>query len=295
MKKLFVEILIAVGLISSPSAVPVQDIPLPQAVVQEQKVLETVKEPEPAPKPRQTAPPQATKQVTTPQATDPAPISDPVVVIEENPVPVVNGQCGGSANDKVTEQPTENLCSAGETTSITKEENTYTWKCLGAGGGRNSTTCSTSIITDGMCGSLANTIVSQDYDKENLCSAGSYASLQTIGNQLQWSCIGEYGGKETACFATKVLTQADLTPAMEKIAGVCGAKQGTCASGTPTGGGINLTGTSYIWTCAGSNGGVGANCSVPKTATSTSSTPVYIPITPLCLNKSGICVIPTQY
>lgn len=118
---------------------------------------------------------------------------------------------------------------------------------------------------DGVCGSIANTIVPANFDQKKLCTVGSSYGLKYLGSQMNWSCTGVYGGQNASCYATKALTEADLPQAPAKVNGVCSATQGKCVSGTPSGGGLNLPGTSYIWTCSGSNGGAGAQCSVPKT------------------------------
>ena len=118
---------------------------------------------------------------------------------------------------------------------------------------------------DGMCGSIANTIVPANFDQRKLCTVGSSYGLKYLGSQMNWGCTGVYGGQNASCYATKALTEADLPPAPAKVNGVCSTTQGKCVSGTPSGGGLNLSGTSYIWTCSGSNGGTGAQCSIPKT------------------------------
>ena len=137
---------------------------------------------------------------------------------------------------------------------------------------------------DGVCGSIANTIVPANFDQKKLCAGGSSYGLKYLGNQMNWSCTGIYGGQNASCYATKAITEADLPPAPPKVNGVCSTTQDKCVSGTPSGGGINLSGTSYVWTCSGSNGGAGAQCSVPKIVPEPEFKICYAPC------YSGLCI-----
>ncbi|TAL21776.1 MAG: DUF4347 domain-containing protein, partial [Nitrospirae bacterium] len=55
---------------------------------------------------------------------------------------VVNGACGTSSGSTFTSAPGANLCSTGTSTGVTSNTNTYTWGCIGSGGGTNDNTCS---------------------------------------------------------------------------------------------------------------------------------------------------------
>lgn len=233
-KQFFAQVLVAVGIISAPVAIPPQNIPVPepQAIIQEQPV------PESAP----TAP-----KVSVP--TQSAPVEPIVAAPEPKPQPA----------PVVVPTPTE------EPAPVVKPE-------------------PVSKKADGVCGSLANTIVPTNFDQKKLCTVGSSYGLKYLGNQMSWGCTGQYGGQNTSCYATKAITEADLPPAPPKVNGVCSTSQGKCVSGTASGGGLNLPGTSYIWTCSGSNGGASAQCSVPKEAPKPEVKICYAPC------YSGLCI-----
>lgn len=264
-KSFFISVLVAVGIVSSPVVPPAQEIlnPEPQIIVEDQEVLQVAEETQPEVKTPQNTPKLPSQPVITQNTeivTNPIEISNTEEEPEQIEIPKINGQCGGSANKKVTIKPTENLCSQGEASSITQDGTSFVWKCLGSGGGKDSYSCRAPIITDGMCGSLANTIVPQNYDKNNLCSVGSYIyEPQTIGNQLQWKCYGENGGQNNACYATKALTQSDIQQQNQStqqtqtplINGSCGYAQNQTYSQTPTSG-LCGTGTATIVTKSGS-------------------------------------------
>lgn len=280
-KSFFISVLITVGIVSSPVPPPAQEIinPEPQIIVQDQEVKQVIEEPQITPKPVQNTP-KLPVEPTIVQKIEAITeeVSKPVIVeetLEQITIEKINGQCGGSANKKVTIKPSENLCSQGEASQVTQEDSSFTWKCLGSGGGKDSYSCSAPIITDGICGSLVNTIIPQNYDKNNLCLAGLYTNPQTIGNQLQWTCSGEYGGQNTACYATKVLTQNDIQQQNQStqqtqtplINGSCGYAQnqtysqppttGLCSAGTATI--VTKSGSQYKWACQSS--GAPAQCS----------------------------------
>ena len=295
-KEFFIGVLITVGIVSTPTSVPPQEIfiPEPEIAVQEQEAEQPVELSTEKPRTIQNESQNPVQQITpqqavveTPVASIPTPDS---VVIEEIPKPVIetrNGQCGNAANKRVTEQPTTNLCIAGNPSEVSKNGSSYTWNCLGVGGGKDSISCRTPIITDGICGSLANTIVPQNYERDDLCTAGFAGSVQTVGNQLQWSCGGEYGGKNVQCYATKALTQADVQQQAQQLAptqqqtslstktnGVCGNAQNSehvsapsnylCSSGTPTTVQLSSDGKSFIWSCSGISGGSSSQCNALK-------------------------------
>jgi hypothetical protein len=291
-KSFFISVLVAVGIVSSPVVPPAQEIlnPEPQTIVEDKEVLQVAEETQPEVKTPQNTPKLPSQSViiqNTEIVTNPIEISNTEEEPEQIEIPKINGQCGGSANKKVTIKPTENLCSQGEASSITQDGSSFVWKCLGSGGGKDSYSCRAPIITDGMCGSLANTIVPQNYDKNNLCSAGSYTNPQTIGNQLQWTCSGEYGGQNTACYATKALTQNDIqqqnqstqqasqqSPVSMIVNGACGyahnrqtiyqpVQVDLCSAGTSSG--LNSNTGSWKWSCVGSGGGSTAQCASDPT------------------------------
>lgn len=276
-KDFFIGVLITVGVISAP-VIPPHQVPInePSAVVQEQVIEDTQIEDEKTPIQETTSTHQTQSAPVIKQSTQqvvPTPIVEKTSVIEEEPEIVLekqNARCGVANGRKVTEEPSDNLCSIGKVGIITKDTNAYVWECSGIAGGEDQS-CRAPIITDAVCGNLANTIVPKNYDNSNFCSVGSYSNLKEIGNQMSWKCNGEYGGEDTACYATKALTEQDLvpqTPEPEKVNGVCGYAQnqaydytpshGLCSVGDATA--VTKASSSYKWSCNGSNGGSVAQC-----------------------------------
>jgi hypothetical protein len=279
LKDFFIGVLITVGVMSAPVIAP-QQIPVnePSAVVQEQIIEDTQIEDEQTPiqetatiNQAQSAP--IVEQVT--QQVAPAPVVEETLDVKDEPEIVLEKQdarCGVVNGRKLTEEPSENLCSTGEAGTVTKDGNAYVWKCVGIADGKDQS-CRAPIVTDAVCGSLANTIVPKNYNKDNFCSVGSYSNFIEIGNQMSWRCGGEYGGNDMACYATKALTDQDLqqqtsNPEPPKVSGVCGYAQnqtydytpshGLCSVGDATT--VTKNAPTYNWSCSGNNGGSMAQC-----------------------------------
>ncbi|HEU0080602.1 MAG TPA: hypothetical protein VFQ72_01065 [Candidatus Paceibacterota bacterium] len=135
---------------------------------------------------------------------EPAPTKvDPVVYAKP-----VNGSCGDVANRKLTQAPTESLCTTGDPTSVEEKDNTYSWTCMGKNGGWNASTCQAYKTEDGVCGSLANSIVPPKFNgftKDKLCTVGFETMVTTVGQQLSWQCGGWFGGKNAMCYAIQAV------------------------------------------------------------------------------------------
>jgi hypothetical protein len=275
-KEFFIGVLFAVGVISAPIPNTTDQIPTPdpEVFIQANSSKETIDDvsaeieiEEPSEIANSVS---ILKVAPTPVFIASEPEPAPTVLVEEEPTEVVeilNGQCG-NAIGRVIEKPTKNLCVVGEPTVIIEEASIYSWTCSGVNGGKDSLTCKAQIITNGHCGTLSNTIVPTNYDKNNLCSLGTVSDLQTVGTQLQWSCAGVYGGKSTQCYATKALTQSDLQIQSPRVDGVCGnannqtfdykPSRSLCSSGSASE--VTKNVSTYNWSCFGNNSGISVQC-----------------------------------
>ncbi len=164
----------------------------------------------------------------------------------------VNGLCGTSNGKPFLAVPTANLCRAGSPSATTGSGPWY-WSCAGTYGGANAS-CSAKLKINGTCGS-ANKADFFTQPTVNLCNSGN-ASSTTGKGPWRWTCAGSNGGTSARCSANL------------EVNGTCGSAGGQsfpraprsnlCGTGKPS----RLTGTGpWSWTCAGSNGGVTANCS----------------------------------
>jgi len=112
-----------------------------------------------------------------------------------------NGECGTGAASPRRDQPTDNLCSVGEVTTITGN-GPWTWTCRGLNGGTNAS-CETPAIIDGMCGN-ANHNASSEKPNNNLCYRG-IASYVKDNSLWLWTCAGINGGISEDCSAEKII------------------------------------------------------------------------------------------
>jgi len=282
-KNLFVQAMIAIGIISSPQVIPPQEVisPEPQVVVQDQSVQNTqeIKKESPVINKQKVSDEKKTENVSNIKTEIVTENKKPEIIIRQ-----VSGQFGNSNNKNITQIPTSNLCTQGEASSVTDEDGSYKWKCLGTSGGKDAN-CGANKKQDGLCGSLANTIMPTNYDKEKLCSVGISSGISYISNQASWSCSGEYGGEITKCLGFKEIKESDLIIKFPQINGTCGSSNNQtysqtptsnlCSSGTSTTPGLNLTNTGYIWQCVGSNNGSSVNCSANYKKVETTNTNNY--------------------
>ena len=114
----------------------------------------------------------------------------------------INGQCGSANGGTFETAPTDNLCSAGNASSVTGSTRTYTWNwtCDGINGG-SSASCSANMKVNGQCGS-ANGGTFETAPTDNLCSAGN-ASTVTGSGPWYWTCNGINSGSNANCSANK--------------------------------------------------------------------------------------------
>ena len=117
---------------------------------------------------------------------------------QEASVPVVeDGVCGPVEGIGTDRAPMDNLCNKG-TASRVSGEGPWTWACSGSNGGQ-AVACTAPRITDGACGSSANS-ATDDMPTADLCAAG-YASAVTGKGPWNWTCSGLYGGQAATCAA----------------------------------------------------------------------------------------------
>ncbi len=132
----------------------------------------------------------------------------------------------------------------------------YSWTCNGNASGSSSycQAFDSNSQVNGMCGSAAGVPV-LTAPSTNLCSQGTWTSVNQSGDGQQWLwiCNGSGGGTTSSCSA----------PVQQPYAnGACGTANGTaipntpnfnlCSSGTPSA--IGGTGP-WTWTCGGTGGG----------------------------------------
>ncbi len=132
------------------------------------------------------------------------------------------------------------------------------WNLLGSDSGP---IIPTPTPTNGSCGAdngkaLSNTPV-------NLCSAGSATNVSGNG-PWAWSCLGQNGGSNASCSATKSVTPPN------PVNGSCGSDNGKTLDTPPTalciaGTASNVSGNGpWSWSCNGQNGGSSATCAANK-------------------------------
>ncbi|MCL2474118.1 MAG: hypothetical protein FWF23_04365, partial [Alphaproteobacteria bacterium] len=129
----------------------------------------------------------------------------------------VDGTCGAADGTDAYTEPAapEDLCSTGTATTVTFDENTWSWSCTGVNGGTDSS-CSVSKSIDGdcedfeeeeeggetpvygACGS-ANGVSASVAPTANLCSAGTETSAALDGETWKWTCEGIGGGTTANC------------------------------------------------------------------------------------------------
>ncbi len=185
-----------------------------------------------------------------------------------------------------------NLCGKDATTSFNNVG--HSTKAKGILGGLLIGTYSATVsippsAVNGVCGPANNTSVSLA-PLAGLCAIGTASSVFGSG-PFTWSCTGSNGGVTASCSATLASVVTPPSP----IDGVCGAANNTSVSSAPTTGLCTLGTASsvsgsgpFTWSCAGSNGGVAANCSATKTVTVTPQTYSVTVTSSLVLSSSGM-------
>ncbi|MFA5246999.1 MAG: hypothetical protein WC408_03890, partial [Candidatus Micrarchaeia archaeon] len=172
----------------------------------------------------------------------------------------VAGKCGSIAGTKLDSAPSNDLCSVTSVTPSVQSTSTgWEWHCIGINGG-SPITCSANRQTNGVCGPAA----ANTYTKPStgLCNPGEASSIAGNG-PWTWTCAGYYGGdKSPTCTAPQSVDG-------ECSSNVNGQKYytfpsgiGLCSVGSDSD--AVLSGLTWSWSCAGSNGGITASCSAYK-------------------------------
>ena len=193
----------------------------------------------------------------------PFPMGAGLVMLYAQWSPSVNGTCGSASGTPVSVAPIANLCSAGNSSSVTLANGAYGWSCAGSNGGATAS-CSASLLVDGACGSASGTPVSVA-PIANLCSAGNSSGVTLANGAFGWSCAGSNGGATASCSASLLVN------------GACGSASGTTVAFAPianlciagNSAGVTSGNGAYGWSCTGSNGGTTASCSASGQTTGT--------------------------
>jgi hypothetical protein len=198
-------------------------------------------------------------------------------IILPNPV---NGQCGtASKTYTYTENNfTGSFCAQGSVNPANpvfpSQGGSTVWTCVGQNGG-NDVTCTASRganqSVNGQCGSAAKAYAYTETNfSGSFCTAGNASpanpSFPSQGGSTTWTCLGISGGTDAQCIASRGANQA--------VNGQCGSSNNGSFVNAPTGGycntgnfnNFNLNGSTWTWTCTGSNGGSDAQCQAYKTS-----------------------------
>ncbi|MDX9689235.1 MAG: hypothetical protein EOM37_00350 [Proteobacteria bacterium] len=194
---------------------------------------------------------------------------DKKVMVKCEAQKLVDAICGRANGAILTAQPVEDLCQAGNATTVSGQ-GPWLWSCVGSGGG-NSVSCSATsqaqTRVDGTCGSSANAVLTAG-PTTNLCDSGMPSAVYGEG-PWTWTCSGMNGGIASTCSASKVVSKAPPPPG-PLVNGVCGSSNGVafvsrpragfCSAGTPT----EVSGDGpWNWACIGENGGMTVSCTAP--------------------------------
>jgi len=168
--------------------------------------------------------------------------------------------CGSYHTTIRRDQPSSNLCSYGNNTTLSLDSGIWYWMCTNNPG--ENVACYTYKTA---CGSAnGGTYSSPPSTPAELCAYGSASSVTTGETTYTWTCTGN-DSLAVSCSATRSGTVVN---------GSCGTAQGQLYS-TPPSGDSNLCSAgspslvtsgslAYTWTCAGSGGGSNANCSADR-------------------------------
>lgn len=109
----------------------------------------------------------------------------------------INGACGSANKESFFTEPTSNLCSEGNPSTV-RGKGPWDWTCAGLNGGGKAS-CSANLEVNGACGS-ANGESLLKAPTSNLCSEGK-ASKVTGTGPWDWTCAGSDGGTTASCSA----------------------------------------------------------------------------------------------
>ncbi len=278
--KLLTPIFITLGLINTPVEVPKQE--QPQQIYQQeitqlkQKIqkLESEKDKEITEK-KEEIPKTASQKKTLKKVKEnikKSTYTTPIIkkeitqqIVEkeatEKTQPTQEPVCGDSKNRRLYETPTEELCEIGKPSTVTENEETFTWEC---NNGELSVECSSLRKVDAECAYNNDEIIPVGYKREELCSRGKIKKSSGTSDHISWVCSGINGGKEKKCSSSK------------QVHAKCG-NYNSCSMGSVTysreEGGLKL------WGCGGINGGFDTTCSAP----------LRIPKNGVCGSTAGTC------
>jgi hypothetical protein len=156
--------------------------------------------------------------------------------------------CGNSATASIDNGVMSSNSTLSDTKSVSPSDTTvYTLTCTNSGG--NSTQAQTTVTV-----SAAPVNGSCNNSTANSCTAGSFSDRTDTGTTYEWSCNGSNGGTSA--------TNCSMTIPTTPVNGSCNnSTQNSCSTGSFSD--RTDTGTTYEWSCNGSNGGTNAtNCSM---------------------------------
>lgn len=171
------------------------------------------------------------------------------------------GACGASNGTSTNTPPSSSLCNIGSSSAVATNPSTYDWSCTN---GTGSASCSANRLVPftGTCGS-SHTQSYASAPATGLCAVGANSAVATNAATYDWICNGGNGGGSNSCYANRSLP------------GSCGSANGVttptapwsnalplCSSSAAAINGTN-NGTTWGWTCPGTNGGSAVSCSAP--------------------------------
>lgn len=192
--------------------------------------------------------------------------------------PAVNGECGdGLAGTTVTTFPSNGtLCASGKSSLVITGPNYMTWSCLGQAGGVEAN-C---YVTKGVVYTVSVTNLNPSGGSYTInpsggqVGSGGSATVTATPTGTNVATISGCGGTQSGnTFSIASVTQnctvsVNFGAQPVAINGACGSSNGQTLSSAPTSGLCSTgtasavsTGSSYTWSCAGSNGGSTASCS----------------------------------
>jgi len=179
---------------------------------------------------------------------------------------IQNGVCGTSDGQNLAIPPATWLCSVWNPTPVSGSW-PWTWSCNGIGWW-TSASCSANVKINGICNNMV----------RGWCTAGTVSwtnNTSTCGTTAKWKCDGTNGGTVSSLC---IFANADCP-----VNGVCGWADGSTFATIPTTSLCSVwsassvtTGTTYTWTCSGTNSWSTANCAAFKWLPCSLSTPVAL-------------------
>jgi hypothetical protein len=109
---------------------------------------------------------------------------------------------------------------------------------------------STTTPISGVCSNIKDT-----------CTVGNFVDIADSTTTFLWTCAGANGGATSTC--------SKLKPTVTPVSGVCSNIKDTCTVGNFVD--IADSTTTFLWTCAGANGGATSTCSKLKSVATTTN------------------------